>query len=107
MTGYNRAHGDTGAVQLDLINDYTAYKTYMTLIHTHTTWTDGAWSGVQDAVQVVETYVRQLEGHSGHKPEYGEIRDADLDAVDWQKIVLDVLHETNLQAGRDYDAGLP
>lgn len=106
MTGYNVAHGDTAAVRLDLDNDYDAYKTYMGIIE-RTAWfdeEDSTWNDVEKAADRVKAYVSELGG--GDEGAYGEIRDADLNSVDWVEIVTDVLQETNLQDKRDRLAGL-
>ncbi|WP_063042150.1 MULTISPECIES: hypothetical protein [Nocardia] len=107
MTGYNVAHGDTAAVQLDLDNDYGTYKTYQNLI-SHLAWWDeegSTWNDVDKAADAVREFVEGIK--TGERtPEFGEIFDADLGSVDFREIVTDVLRETNLQEKRDADAGL-
>lgn len=109
MTGYNTAHGDTAAVQLDLNNDQGAYTEYMDIIHRAAWWdeADNTWNDVDKAAEQVEQYVKELKRTSaGEIPEFGEIWDADLGSVNWEEIVTDVLEEGNIQAGRDRRAGL-
>jgi hypothetical protein len=106
MTGYNMAHGDTNAVQLDLNNDEFAYRGYMAIIRRIVWWddNDGTWNDIDKAANAVRAFAGELTGDDNGA--YGEIRDADFDAVNWQEIVTDVLQEENLQEGRERDAGL-
>lgn len=107
MTGYNVAHGDTEAVQLDLNNDEFAYREYMHIIN-RTCWfdeEDNTWNSVQEAANRVELFVREIQ--SGKRiPEFGEIFDADLSTVDFRLIVAEVLAEENIQEKRPSTLGL-
>ncbi|WP_305781415.1 hypothetical protein [Nocardia nova] len=106
MTGYNVAHGDTAAVRLDLDNDYGAYNYYTAIIERVCWWDDedNTWNDVDKAADQIHEFVTEIRTGE-RKPEFGEIFDADLDAVNWREIVTDNLRETNLQEGRDAEAG--
>lgn len=108
MTGYNAAHGDTAAVQLDLNNDYGLYTSYMGII-SRVCWfddDDNTWNDVRKAAGEVREFVTELRANSAREGHTGEIFDADLESVNWTEIVTDVLAEKNLEDGRNSTVGL-
>lgn len=103
MTGYNIAHGDTEAVRLDLMNIREARETMLDIITGAAHWDGERWVGVESAAQKLRHYVDTLDTK---REGFDEIRDADLDNVDWDGIVISDLREINAEAGRGFDDGI-
>jgi hypothetical protein len=106
MTGYNKAHGDTHAVRMNLDNEEYAYRTYTRLIDRAAWWDDddSTWNGIDRAARELREFV-ETELAGSDSPQFGEIRDANLAGVRWDGIVIDYLSQTNLDEGRTADAG--
>ena len=107
MTGYNVAHGDTNAVQMNLNNDQGLYSAYMGIIDNATWWDedDNTWNDVDKAAAELKEFVTEVRANTPPGGQVGEIHDADLDSVDWEEIVTDVLTEENLAEGRNAEDG--
>lgn len=107
MTGYNKAHGDTHAVRLDLSNDQEYYTEFMRCVAI-AQWDDeaGRWSDIDRAAEELSVYVAFLQTTSTPEGRNGEIMDADLKTVDYRELITSELAEHNLEAGRPRESGL-
>ncbi|WP_336794416.1 hypothetical protein [Gordonia malaquae] len=111
MTAFNKAHGDTAAVRMNLTSNEPLYREYMKRVGV-ATWDedDHEWTGVETAAQQLKQYVQEIQTlgrATDPRGDLGEISDAALDEVDWYTLIVDELVQRNLDDGRDESAGLP
>jgi hypothetical protein len=104
MTGYRKAHGDLAAIDLDISNDYGAYKESQRIFDV--AWwddDDNTWNDVTKSAKLLRQFVSELDTS---QPEFGDIAGIDFAGVNWEALVIAELQERNLQDGRPMDAGL-
>lgn len=103
MSGYRKAHGDLAAIDLDISNDYWAYKETQR-IYRVAWWDDddNTWNDIGKAAKLLRQFVSELDTTQA---EFSDIAGIDFATVDWEALVVSELKEYNLQDGRAYDAG--
>lgn len=104
MSGYRKAHGDLAAIDLDISNNYWAYKETQR-IYDIAWWDDddSTWNDISKAAKLLRQFVSELDTT---QPEFGDIAGIDFATVNWEALVVSELQERNLQEGRKVDAGL-
>ena len=100
MSGYLYAHGDTMTVDLVVSNNREPYEAYQSVLN-RVEWDGQTWQGIESAAAEYRRLVRGLSHRT-----YSDLQGIDLDRVDFHGLIKSDLGECNLQAGREFDAGL-